>query len=202
MAGKRTFGGWLARMLFRLILLCAALFAVALGILVLAEKNPPARMEDSDAIIVLGAQVKENGELSVQLTLRLEAALAEFDRSPRPMVVCGARGKNEPVTEGAAMKKWLVEQGVPENMVIAEETSTDTRGNLMNALALLPPGEKRITVVTSDYHLPRALQLARDMGLQCDGVGSPIKPEYWVKNHFREVLAWGKYAAVRLGILK
>ena len=69
-------------------------------------------------------------------------------------------------------------------------------------MRLLPPGAQSITIVTSDYHLPRAMQLARDLGLSADGIGSPCKPEYWVKNHFREVLAWGKYFAVRLGILR
>ena len=43
------------------------------------------------------------------------------------------------------------------------------------------------------HHLPRAMQLARDMGLTPSGIGSPIKQEYWLKNHTRETLAWGKY---------
>ena len=58
-----------------------------------------------------------------------------------------------------------------------------------------------MTIVTSDYHLPRAMQLARDRGLAAEGLGSPCKPEYWMKNHFREVLAWGKYCMYRLGLI-
>ena len=54
-------------------------------------------------------------------------------------------------------------------------------------------------VVTSDYHLPRALRLMQDMGMDAQGVGSPCRPgvKYFLKNHLREVLAWGKYWAVR-----
>ena len=37
------------------------------------------------------------------------------------------------------------------------------------------------------------MRIARDLGYEAEGVGSPCKPEYWVKNHSREVLAWGKY---------
>ena len=48
-------------------------------------------------------------------------------------------------------------------------------------------------MITSDYHLPRALAIAGSLGLDADGIGSPCKPEWWVKNHAREVLAWGKY---------
>lgn len=91
------------------------------------------------------------------------------------------------------MRAWLLERGVPEETVIAETASLNTQQNLQNAMALLPENARRVTIVTSDYHLPRALQLARDLGLDADGIGSPCKPEYWMKNHSREVLAWGKY---------
>ena len=44
-----------------------------------------------------------------------------------------------------------------------------------------------------------ALRLMRDMGMDAQGVGSPCRPgvKYFLKNHLREVLAWGKYWAVR-----
>ena len=52
-------------------------------------------------------------------------------------------------------------------------------------------------VVTSDYHVPRSLALARDQGFEAVGLGSPCKPEYWLKNHARETLAWIKYWGVK-----
>ena len=69
----------------------------------------------------------------------------------------------------------------------------NTHQNLEYAIGMLPADAEKITIITSDYHLPRAMAIARDLGLAADGIGSPCKPEYWVKNHFREVLAWGKY---------
>ena len=98
------------------------------------------------------------------------------------------------------MREWLISQGVPEEDVIAECESLNTRQNLTFAKALLPEGLTRVTVVTSDFHLPRALAMARDLGLDPDGIGSPCRPEigFWVKNHGREVLAWGKYLAEKV----
>lgn len=198
----RTFGGWLMHLIILLLTLGVIAFGLALGGLYLAEKTVPAPAGESDALIVLGAQVKADGRPSVQLEWRLEAALAEYRRLPRPIVVCGAQGANEPRPEGLVMRDWLTAQGVPAESVIPETRSTDTRENLRNALSLLPADAGRITVVTSDYHLPRALAIARDLGCQADGIGSPCKPEYWFKNHSREVLAWGKYFAVKWGVLK
>jgi len=189
-------------LLIRLILLGVVLFGAALGVLCLAEGNPPQRTGSNDAIIVLGAQVYANGELSPQLEMRMEAALREWKRHPVPVVTCGAQGQNEPGPEGEIMRQWLIQRGVPEKQVIAETESRDTRENLQLASWLLPESVKSVTIVTSDYHLPRALALAKDLGFQADGIGSPCRQEYWVKNHFREVLAWGKYFAVKWGILK
>lgn len=202
MSGKHGCGGWLVGLILKLIVLAAALFAVALGIIYLMEKNPPRWTGNNDAVVVLGAQVYPDGRPSPQLELRLEAALNAYQAHPVPVIVCGAQGKNEPAPEGQIMRDWLIQKGVPSRDVTAECDSMDTRQNLQNAARLLPPGAQSITIVTSDYHLPRAMQLARDLGLSADGIGSPCKPEYWVKNHFREVLAWGKYFAVRLGILR
>ena len=39
----------------------------------------------------------------------------------------------------------------------------------------------------------RSQDVGRDTGLDPSGIGSPILPEYWLKNHARETLAWGKY---------
>ena len=183
------------RLALLLALIGALLFGLALCALCLAEANPPAVRAESGAVIVLGCQVYGSGRLSPQLELRLQAALDTYRAHPRLIVTTGGQGEGEPGPEGQIMRDWLIEKGVPEESVIAECESANTRQNLLNAKALLPEGNPCVTVITSDYHLPRALALARDMGLDADGIGSPCRPEigFWVKNHTREVLAWGKY---------
>ena len=187
-------------LILKLIVLAAALFAVALGIIYLMEKNPPRWTGNNDAVVVLGAQVYPDGRPSPQLELRLRAALDTYRAHPRLMVVCGGQGEGEPAPEGQVMREWLISQGVPEADVTAECESMNTRQNLEYAKRLLPEDVRRVTVITSDYHLPRALALARDVGLDADGIGSPCRPEigFWIKNHTREVLAWGKYLAFRI----
>ena len=176
------------------------LAGAALGLLCWAETHPPEESGRSQALIVLGAQVYETGIVSPQLELRLEAALSSYRESPRLIIVCGAQGSREPAPEGDIMREWLIGHGVPEDSVVSETASVNTRQNLKNAAALLPEDVKSVTIVTSDYHLPRALAIARDMGLDADGVGSPCRPEigHWLKNHSRELLAWGKYFLDRL----
>ena len=155
---------------------------------------------DSDVIIVLGAQVQPSGEPSVQLRWRLDRAREVYDQSPCYMVVTGGQGADEPAPEGDVMRAVLIGEGVPEEHVISDPESVNTRQNLENAWEILTElGCQKPVVVTSDYHLPRAMQMMRDMGMDPQGAGSLCKPgvRFWLKNHLREALAWGKYWCVK-----
>ena len=154
--------------------------------------------EDYDAIVVLGAQVKPEGEPSVQLAWRLDAAVEAWRAKNVPVVVCGAQGKDEPDAEAHVMKDYLAAKGIPEDSIHMDDTSFNTNQNLTNAGKILNELEiGKVLIVTSDYHAPRAMALAGDMGIKAVGLGSPCKAEYWAKNHFREALAWCKYWAMK-----
>lgn len=198
MAGRRRFGliGMLFKLVFWLIALGALAYVGLFGYLLFKEHTLP-RPGGYDAIIVLGAQVDPDGTPSIQLEWRLSKALEIYKQQSMPLVVTGARGVNEPATEASVMRGWLVARGVRAEHVLMDETSFNTRENIKNAIRLLPVGTLDIMIVTSDYHLPRALQVARDLGLNPSGAASPIKPEFWFKNHARETLAWGKYLVTK-----
>lgn len=77
-------------------------------------------------------------------------------------------------------------------MILVDNTSTDTLENLQNARRLLPDTDE-ILLVTSDFHVPRAIRVAEKQGFTAYGGPAPIRPEYWLKHHFRETLAWVKW---------
>ncbi len=171
-------------------LLC---YLLMLGWTVLKESTLPPK-EPGDVILVLGAQVKEDGSLSVALERRLTLALAEYRAQPRPIITCGGQGSNEPAPEGDVMRAWLLSQGVPAEHVTPESASTSTRENLGFARQIMAErGFQTALVVTSDYHVARALSLCKQLGIQATGVGSESKPEYWLMNHTRESISWIKF---------
>ena len=163
------------------------------GMLVWKVNHVP-QMDDYDAIVVLGAQVKADGSLSLQLQWRLDAAFDAWKKNNCTIVTCGAQGGDEPAPEALVMRDYLTGLGVPEDMILTEATSTNTRENIRNAAAMLKDrSAETVLVVTSDYHLPRAMALAEDEGLTATGLGAATKPIYWPKNYGREALAWIKY---------
>jgi uncharacterized SAM-binding protein YcdF (DUF218 family) len=86
---------------------------------------------------------------------------------------------------------------------VVEDKSTDTIENLDNAKAEMKArGLETAIVVTSDYHLTRALWLARDRGLDAIGAAAPgnITWGQRIESRFRESLSWVNYALG--GVLK
>ena len=69
------------------------------------------------------------------------------------------------------MARMLAALGVPKRSLILEDRSRDTMENCRNAAALLG-GTERVLVVTSDYHLRRAVMTARRAGLRADGLAA------------------------------
>ena len=98
------------------------------------------------------------------------------------------------------MRDILVAEGLNAEHLYADITSMDTRANIENAWEILSElGCERPLLVTSDYHLPRALAIAGDVGLSPQGAGSLCRNEigFWLKNHMREALAWVKYWGIK-----
>ena len=176
-----------------LLLLGVTCYLALVGWVVYSGNRLPPH-EPTEAIIVLGAQVKPDGTLSEILRRRLVRARDEYFRNPQLIIACGAQGADEPVAEGIAMREWLIRQGVPAEDILAETESFNTRENLLNAKAMMEErGLVRALVVTSDYHVGRAVATSHRLGIEAWGAGSPTDMAYWPKNYTREALSWIKF---------
>ncbi len=183
-----------------LLVLCIGLWFAAIGIvwIVSIRNNSEPPRQDTDAIIVLGAQVLPNGQPNRILKTRLEMAAEAYFAAPRPIICCGAQGDDEPAPEGNVMREYLIQLGIPETDIFAETQSRNTYENIRNAKQMLPQGTRSVLIVTSDYHIARALWIAGDNGLQAYGAGSPTYWKWRFKNHTKEALSWIKYCYMKL----
>lgn len=121
-----------------LVTLCAAGMIVLLVVQILIFGRIPSSAEpDLDYVIVLGAQVKPEG-LSKTLKLRLDKAAEYARQNPDTvLVLSGAKGENEPVTEASAMREYLLKQGVEEDKMLLEERSYSTVENIAYSRILI-----------------------------------------------------------------
>lgn len=151
----------------------------------------------ADCIVVLGAKVYPDGHLSRTLLWRCDRAWGLWrDGLSRELILCGGRGGDEPCSEAAAMAEYLRERGVPGARLHPENSSVNTVENLRNAQRIMAAqGWKSAILVTSDYHLQRALWVARDLGMDVCGAAAKSNPRLLkrVKARLRESASWILY---------
>ena len=185
--------GWTTRVSRRLktlfAVLCVAL-AVAAGTAYAAvmshvEDTPP---DGVDYLIVLGAQVTESGPSAV-LRLRLVAAVDYLDRNPRTMViVTGCQGPTEPFAEAYGMRDFLISMGIDPRRIIVEDRARDTAENIAFSAMFIPDGAT-VAIVSNNFHIYRALAIAKKQGVEASGLAAPMAPFYFLNNVTREVVA-------------
>ena len=126
--------------------------------------------------LVLGAQVYPSGTPSPFLAGRLDLAKRLYDAGLVDVLLVsgdnGAREYNEP----DAMRRYLVDAGVPADKVVADYAGFDTYDSCARAQRIF--GVDRLTVVTQDYHLPRAVATCRALGLDAVGRRGRERPRH------------------------
>lgn len=115
-------------------------------------------------VIVLGAQVR--GErVTKSLAKRLDASYDYLVENPDTLVICsGGQGTGEDISEALAMKRYLMAKGIREDRIIMEDKSTNTYENLKFSLDIIGDENTSIAVVTNNFHVYRAMHLARYVG--------------------------------------
>lgn len=158
--------------------LCGLGFIVLVITQILILGQIPATAEPNlDYVIVLGAQVKPEGP-SKTLKLRLDKAVEYAVQNPNTiLVLSGGQGNDEPSTEAAAMRNYLLEQGILERQLLLEENSRSTLENIVYSHLVIEERQKqkvfaerntpvRIGILTNNFHLYRAKLIAKHYGLE------------------------------------
>ena len=185
---------WL-RVLCGLLAAGLLLFAVLEGIVLagghtrLREDQPP------ETMVILGCQVMERGP-SELLQDRLDTALDYLETQPdMTVVVSGGQGSNEPESEAACMRDYLVEHGVESGRILMEDQSHSTAENLRFTQQVLEDNgleaDGGLLIVSNGFHLARVRMLAeRYYGEEVSTLAAPsshLPSRVWM--YLREPLA-------------
>lgn len=118
-----------------------------------------------DVILVLGCAAP-NGKPSGMLQDRLNEAMILYNQGYAPYImVSGGVGEGEPLSEAAVMYRYLVSKGVPKENILLENRSTRTWENIFFSKEVLDSyGLSKVLIVTSSFHLARAIFTANRLG--------------------------------------
>lgn len=154
--------GWIKTCCCIVFIAGLALFGGVEG-MILSQYNAKAA-PGADYMIVLGAQWKSTGP-SEALRRRLDTAADYLQRNPgTKVVVSGGQGGNENISEAAGMKEYLMGKGIGEERILTEDRSSNTFENIVFSGEYLDRGNDRVVIVTNNFHIFRAVGIARKQG--------------------------------------
>lgn len=155
--------GWI-RIAWRTLLCAGLALVVVLESMVISGMSsvPP---QGLDYVIVLGAKVNVTGP-SPALRRRLNATLAYLEDNPDTMVIAsGGRGADEPMSEALCIQRELIAAGIEPERILLEDRSTTTAENMAFSLEWIDSPDASVGIVTNNYHVFRALALAKKAGI-------------------------------------
>ena len=191
--------------------LCMAVFLTVEAVVFSAGRKAPA--EGAEYVIVLGAQVR--GEVpTLVLSARIKAAAEYLKEHPNAVAVAsGGKGSGETISEAEAIRRGLVRLGIEEERILLEDRSTSTAENLKFSAEVIQSYEKgktglaeetplcgtnaslirfvskNVVLVTNDFHVFRAVKLAKNLGYtEVTGLGATeffaVTIQYYVREFF------------------
>ena len=159
-----------------------------------AARHTPA--PDKDFIVILGCWFRKDGSLPPLLRGRVDRAIAfwrmqkELTGKEAVLIPSGGQGPDEPMPEAEAMKRYLLEQGIPEERIRTEDQSRNTLQNMAYSRKIAEEIDPRgkAAFATTNYHVFRSGVWAGEAGLKAEGMGGKTKWWYWPNAFMRECL--------------
>lgn len=140
-------------------------------------------------IAVLGCGVYADGSLSPLLRYRMEKTLELYLAGAAERICVTGDHREGEYDEVDHMAAYLIERGVPSDRILRDYEGFSTYESMSHLQGLA--GKERVLVVTQEYHLYRALYIARTLGVDADGTAAQDWPfsSGTVMRHLREIPA-------------
>jgi len=141
-------------------------------------------VENKEFAIVLGAAIKNNNQPGNYLKYRLDDVLDLFKAGKIEKILVS--GDNGEVThdEISVMNNYLIENGIPQNKIYGDYAGFDTYSTMERAQKVF--GIENAIIVSQGFHLPRALYIARQKGIDAAGYAtrqSLGKRQYFLREY-------------------
>ncbi len=147
-----------------------------------------AALSDIDCIIVLGCQVKDDGTPSHMLQDRLERGIELYKLGAAPKIIMSGDHGQTDYDEVNTMKQYAIDAGIPSSDIFMDHAGFSTYETIVRAKDIFCA--QRVIVVTQEYHLYRALYIAKQFGLDAWGVDAAYRSYAGQMNReIREILA-------------
>lgn len=177
------------------VLLAAAVFVPNFIIVNKTKSNivtleESAELSDIDCAVILGAGVRD-GKPTPMLRDRLLTGIELYKSgAAKKLIMSGDHGSEE-YDEVNIMKSFAVENGIPDSDIFMDHAGFSTYETVYRAKEIFEADN--IIIVSQEYHLYRALYIAKKLGVKAVGVSADLNTyRGQTKRDLREILARDK----------
>ncbi len=160
------------------------------------------QLPEQPVAIVFGAGYWPSGALSLILQERLDAAIELYETGRVEKLLFSGDNRVVDYNEPARMREYALDQGVPDEDIVLDYAGRRTYDTCYRAREIF--GVHEAVLVTQRYHLPRALETCRGLGLDVVGLSANRyrhRGTYLIRYRLREIpalwLAWWQVYVTR-----
>lgn len=152
-------GRWLSRLLAAIGLTVVLATATPIDLWWAHAYSGPIEQPRGDVLILLSAAADDHGLISFSSYWRARYALTAWRTGGFQKIVISGGG-------GPGILDFLVREGVPREDILAEWQSNSTRENGINTARLVANMAGKKVLLTSDFHMYRAIRVFRKLGVE------------------------------------
>ena len=150
-----------------------------------------AELHEADAILLPGASVRSNGLLSPIYKERADKAAELYTIGKAGAILVSGDNREVNYNEVTPAVAYLIkEKGIPASDVFSDYAGFDTYNSVYRAKEIFEV--KSVIVVSQEEYLPRALYLAKEVGIEVQGVLAGNEPSLygWFRERFASIKAF------------
>lgn len=125
------------------------------------------KLPQAQTVLILGASVYQNKTLSDMLKDRADTAVELYQAGKVKNFLISGDNRNRNYNETATVQKYLLNKEIPQEKIFLDYAGFDTFDSLYRARDVFLA--KNLIIATQSFHLPRAVYLARQLGLTAYG---------------------------------
>ncbi len=183
-------------MIIAIIIIILIFIALFLNFIVISSTKESIISEEEatkkqfDCILILGAGVWGN-KPSPMLEDRLLEGISLYEKGASNKIIMSGDHSRADYDEVNVMKKFAMDKGIKSEDIFMDHAGLSTYDSLYRAKEIFEAN--KILIVTQEYHLPRALYIAKQLGIEAYGVkADPRKYAGQTMRNLREILARDK----------
>lgn len=123
--------------------------------------------------VVFGASVIGNRQLSPVLADRVEKAIALYRARKVDRILVSGDNRQANYNEPKAMQEYLISRSIPARDIIVDQSGRSTYETCLRARDVF--GLRQVVLVTQQFHLPRALYIANELGIEAIGLAGDLR---------------------------